>query len=69
MPFLYNTRARAQAVADMRVEHPIVRLHGKGDKWRTCPLWRQTAEALGSMLGPRPASDPQATVSRGPDPV
>jgi len=62
--FLGNTGA----VADMRVEHldlgehPIVRLHGKGDKWRTCPLWRHTAEALGSMLGPKPASDPQAPV-------
>ena len=44
--FLYNTGARAQEVADLRVEHldlgeyPLVRLHGKGDKWRTCPLWR-----------------------------
>jgi integrase/recombinase XerD len=42
--FLYNTGARAQEVADLRVghldlgEHPLVRLHGKGDKWRTCPL-------------------------------
>ena len=26
-------------------EYPVVRLHGKGDKWRTCPLWRQTAAA------------------------
>jgi len=66
--FLYNTGARAQEVADMRVEHldlgehPIVRLHGKGDKWRTCPLWRHTAELLGSLLGPKPASDPQAAV-------
>ena len=23
-----------------------VRLHGKGDKWRSCPLWPETAEAL-----------------------
>ncbi len=64
--FLYNTGARAQEVADVRVEHldlgehPIVRLHGKGDKWRTCPLWRQTAELLGSLLGPKPL--PQAPV-------
>lgn len=41
--FLYNTGARVQEVADLRVEHlelgehPLVRLHGKGDKWRTCP--------------------------------
>jgi integrase/recombinase XerD len=43
--FLYNTGARAQEVADLRAGHlelgesPVVRLHGKGDKWRTCPLW------------------------------
>lgn len=64
--FLYNTGARAQEVADVRVEHldlgehPIVRLHGKGDKWRTCPLWRQTAELLRSLLGPKAL--PQAPV-------
>jgi integrase/recombinase XerD len=50
--FLYNTGARAQEVADLRVEHlelgtqPRVRLHGKGDKWRICPLWQQTAQLL-----------------------
>lgn len=54
--FLYNTGARVQEVADLRVEHldlgdhPVVRLHGKGDKWRTCPLWQQTAELLCSLL-------------------
>ncbi len=54
--FLYNTGARVQEVADLRVghldlgEHPLVRLHGKGDKWRTCPLWRQTAALLRSLL-------------------
>jgi len=50
--FLYNTGARAQEVADLRAGHvelgeaAIVRLHGKGDKWRTCPLWRQTSDLL-----------------------
>ena len=54
--FLYNTGARVQEVADLRVgqlelgEVAVVRLHGKGDKWRTCPLWRQTAELLGELL-------------------
>lgn len=54
--FLYNTGARVAEVADLRVgnldlgEHPRVRLHGKGDKWRSCPLWRQTAELLGTLL-------------------
>jgi integrase/recombinase XerD len=54
--FLYNTGARVQEAADLRAghldlgEHPTVRLHGKGDKWRTCPLWQQTAELLASLL-------------------
>jgi integrase/recombinase XerD len=54
--FLYNTGARVQEAADLRVEHldlgehPLVRLHGKGDKWRTCPLWHQTAELLAWLL-------------------
>ena len=49
---LYNTGARAQEVADLRVEHldlgdqPHARLHGKGDRWRTCPLWTETARHL-----------------------
>ncbi|MHB1490326.1 MAG: tyrosine-type recombinase/integrase [Cellulomonas sp.] len=54
--FLYNTGARAQEVADLRAgnlelgEHAVVRLHGKGDKWRTCPLWHQTATLLAELL-------------------
>ncbi|MDA8266445.1 MAG: tyrosine-type recombinase/integrase [Actinomycetota bacterium] len=54
--FLYNTGARAQEVADLRVGHldlgeaGVVRLHGKGDKWRTCPLWRETAALLEQLL-------------------
>jgi integrase/recombinase XerD len=54
--FLYNTGARVQEVADLRVGHldlgelPLARLHGKGDKWRTCPLWRQTATLLAELL-------------------
>jgi len=56
--FLYNTGARAQEVADLRAdhldlgEHPLARLHGKGGKWRTCPLWQQTAHLLTALLGP-----------------
>jgi integrase/recombinase XerD len=54
--FLYNTGARVQEVADLQVgnlelgESALVRLHGKGDKWRTCPLWRQTAVLLAQLL-------------------
>jgi integrase/recombinase XerD len=67
--FLYNTGARVQEVADLRVEHlhlgdhPLVRLHGKGDKWRTCPLWQQTAHLLASLLDSfNPAPTPQQAV-------
>lgn len=56
--FLYNTGARVQEVADLRVGHldlgeaALARLHGKGDKWRTCPLWVQTAALLTELLDP-----------------
>ena len=75
--FLYNTGARVQEAADLRAghldlgEHPVVRLHGKGDKWRTCPLWRQTAELLSSLLGsaglaPGPAAPVFSARGRSP---
>lgn len=54
--FLYNTGARVQEAADLRFDaleidtpHPRVRLHGKGDKWRVCPLWTETATQLRSL--------------------
>ena len=60
--FLYNTGARVQEVADLRVEHldltapAKVHLHGKGGKWRACPLWEQTVKHLQQLLGERSAS-------------
>ncbi len=54
--FLYNTGARVQEAADLRVGHvefepqPRVRLHGKGDKWRLCPLWAETAAQIRHLL-------------------
>ncbi len=54
--FLYNTGARVQEVADLCVgqldlrDPAVVRLHGKGDKWRTCPLWHRTVEMLTELL-------------------
>lgn len=56
---LYNTGARVQEVAQLQVRHlelgpkPRVRLHGKGDKWRVCPLWVQTADLLIELLANR----------------
>ncbi len=58
--FLYNTGARAQEVADLRANnlemtsHPRVHLHGKGDKWRVCPLWTETSSLLKQLLGEQP---------------
>ncbi len=72
--FLYNTGARVQEVADLRAghldlgPHPLVRLHGKGDKWRTCPLWQQTAELLTGLLassGPAPRPDAAVFTAHG----
>jgi site-specific recombinase XerD len=54
--FLYNTGARVQETADIRVRNldlsarPRVHLHGKGDKWRTCPLWDETSSLLKQLL-------------------
>jgi integrase/recombinase XerD len=56
---LYNTGARVQEVADLRVvdvdlDGPMrVRLHGKGDKWRICPLWPETAALLKQLMTDR----------------
>ncbi|MGH8865569.1 MAG: tyrosine-type recombinase/integrase [Burkholderiales bacterium] len=66
--FLYNTGARVTEVANLRVEQlvltsqPQVRLLGKGGKWRTCPLWEQTASALQQLLAERSTRDPKAAV-------
>jgi site-specific recombinase XerD len=62
---LYNTGARVQEVADLRWEHlelnppARVQLHGKGNKWRTCPLWAETAEQL-RLLMAQQKQPPQA---------
>jgi integrase/recombinase XerD len=56
MLFLYNTGARVQEVADLRASDiqldptPRVHLHGKGDKWRICPLWAETTALLKKLL-------------------
>ncbi len=54
--FLYNTGARVQEAADIRATDihfdptPRVHLHGKGGKWRVCPLWAETAALLKKLL-------------------
>lgn len=66
--FLYNTGARAQEVADLRVGHvdwesPRVRLQGKGGKSRVCPLWDRTLSGLRELIGTGPLN-PAAPVFR-----
>jgi site-specific recombinase XerD len=57
--FLYNTGARASeatsvSVADLTLTHtPSVKLWGKGDKSRYCPLWPLTVHTLGALIGDR----------------
>jgi len=57
--FLYNTGARVQEASDLRVidvhfdPTPRVHLHGKGDKWRICPLWAETAALIKRLVSER----------------
>lgn len=66
--FLYNTGARVQEVADLCMKNlelestPRVHLHGKGDKWRTCPLWKETAQALTKLLAARKSATLESAV-------
>jgi len=66
--FLYNTGARVQEVADLRYKHlelegPLrVQLHGKGDKWRVCPLWKETVALLKQLQGDQKETNPERAV-------
>jgi integrase/recombinase XerD len=62
--FLYNSGARADEVAHVCIEDlhlhagssstpSSVRLHGKGGKVRTCPLWPSTTTALNTLISGR----------------
>jgi integrase/recombinase XerD len=59
-----NTGARVQEVLnlrirDVRLDPPEqVRLHGKGDKIRLCPLWPQTAKLLRDLIHAQPPDGP-----------
>jgi integrase/recombinase XerD len=66
--FLYNTGARVTEVVELRLENldlgpqPRVHLHGKGDKWRACPLWAETAEHLRGLAEQGSSSAPTSPV-------
>ena len=63
---LYNTGARVSEIvklnlADLRLDGAAqVKLLGKGSKYRSCPLWPETVEALQDYLKQRTAKDPAA---------
>ncbi|WP_425350307.1 hypothetical protein [Phyllobacterium phragmitis] len=49
---LQHDRPRTIAL-DANKAYDTQNLHGKGDKWRICPLWPETACLLGEMLRDR----------------
>ncbi|KRR06746.1 tyrosine-type recombinase/integrase [Bradyrhizobium valentinum] len=61
--FLYNSGARADEAAKLTVGNlqlgasPSVRLHGKGNKIRICPLWSTTATSLTRLVADRSKSE------------
>jgi len=65
--FLYNTGARADEVAQVRISDldlgavssrdvSAVVLHGKGNKLRSCPLWPRTVDELRPLIDRRDSS-------------
>jgi integrase/recombinase XerD len=67
--FLYNTGARASEAAQLKIadlnlatvpakNFSSVRIHGKGNKMRQCPLWTQTVEELKLPIGNRRENEP-----------
>jgi len=61
--FLYNSGARADEVAQAKISNlqlgrsPMVRIAGKGNKMRICPLWSLTNDVLERLIQGRSADD------------
>jgi integrase/recombinase XerD len=62
--FLYNAGARAEEAARLTVADldlgpsPVVRILGKGNRERLCPLWTSTANVLKALVAGRSGQDP-----------
>lgn len=67
--FLYNTGARADEAAQLRIgdvhlaqvphrDQSFVQIRGKGNKQRLCPLWPHTADQLKTLIGTRDVTEP-----------
>jgi integrase/recombinase XerD len=75
---LYNTGARVSEVvnlelADLRLDDATqVKLHGKGNKDRSCPLWPETVAAVDAYLKQRAPKEPgiqQVFLNANGDPI
>lgn len=77
--FLYNTGARADEAARLNISNltlhvdgqsklSSVRLHGKGNKVRLCPLWTSTASALHDLTNGR-AENERVFLNRTANPL
>lgn len=66
--FLYNTGARVSEALAVRPQHLYlgrpshVRLLGKGNRERICPLWHDTADALARLIPPDEADNSDRAV-------
>ena len=64
LSFLYNAGARADEAARLTVADldlgpsPAVKIIGKGNKARLCPLWTSTASTLKALVSGRSGQDP-----------
>lgn len=61
--FLYNSGARASEAASLRIQDVdarsrLVRITGKGNKQRVCPLWPDTVGHLRRLIAERPKDEP-----------
>jgi integrase/recombinase XerD len=63
---LYNTGARVSEIVELKIPDlrldgsAQVKLLGKGQKYRSCPLWPETVQALHDYLRQRAPKDPAA---------
>jgi integrase/recombinase XerD len=68
--FLYNTGARVQQAADLTIDNlflqsqPRALLRSKANKWRSCPLWPETARLLHELIDGR-TDGPVFTAAHG----
>lgn len=60
---LYNSGARASEIAQATINDldlgrsPSIRIQGKGNKTRLCPLWRKTVDVLSRLVAGRDSAE------------